>query len=462
MRSPDPILTAAEMRAAEAAAVVAGTPARLLMERAGIAAAEAIRIFAGPLPAVVLCGPGNNGGDGYVIARALAEQGVDVRVAATGEPASDPARDARKGWTGPVERIEEAKSAPLLIDALFGTGLSRALDVALSGALCRLAEAARISVAVDLPSGVATDSGAILSAVPDFDLTVTFGALKPSHLLQPAARHMGRIVVADIGIAATSKLVRIERPRLAKPGPDAHKYDRGYVAVLGGDMPGAAALCASAAARSGAGYVRLVADRHVRDVPQAVVQSTERDGANISDRRINALGVGPGLGRSDGAKGLLRQAMQSGHPLVLDADALNLIAEDIGLLSSLVEPPILTPHGGEFARLFGTLEGSKIDQVRAAAARANAVVLLKGADTVVAAPDGRAAISGGAPAWLATAGTGDVLTGIVAAMRARGMGAFEAACAAVWLHARAAELAGPFLIADDLIRHLPRALSECL
>ena len=487
MRSPDTILAATEMRAAEAAAIAAGAPARLLMERAGTAAAEAIRIFAGPLPALVLCGPGNNGGDGYVIARALAGQGVDVRVAATGEPASDPARDARKGWTGPVERIEGAEGAPLVIDALFGTGLSRPLDAGLSGALCRLAQAARISVAVDLPSGVATDNGAILSAVPDFDLTVTFGALKPSHLLQPAARHMGRIVVADIGIQGESDLVRIARPKLAKPGPGAHKYDRGYVAVVGGEMPGAAALCVSAAARAGAGYVRLVADQLIANVPQAVVQNPlcsgegrspvllsgaaglrpspehEEGSARIlADPRISALAIGPGLGRSNVSRALLRETIATGRPLVLDADALNLIAEDMELLSGLAEPPILTPHGGEFARLFGTLEGSKVDQVRAAAARANAVVLLKGADTVVAAPDGRAAISGGAPAWLATAGTGDVLTGIVAAMRARGMEAFEAACAAVWLHGRAAELAGPFLIADDLIRHLPQALSECL
>ncbi|QPQ56236.1 NAD(P)H-hydrate dehydratase [Allosphingosinicella flava] len=487
MRSADPILTAAEMRAAEEAAVAADTPARALMERAGQAAAAAIRAFAGPLPALILCGPGNNGGDGYVIARRLAEAGVDVRIAVTGDPVSQIARDARAAWSGSVEPIEAAESAPLLIDALFGTGLSRPLDAALSGALLRLAGEARVKAAVDLPSGVASDDGAILSPVPDFDMTVTFGALKPSHLLQPAARHVGRIVLADIGIAARSNLSRIGRPLLSAPGPDEHKYDRGYVSVVGGEMPGAAALCASAAMRAGAGYVRLIADAFVPDVPQAVVQSPLCSGAGrspaapkgetglrpapehnddvaalLADPRVNALLAGPGLGRSGRSRSLLHQAIEARHPLILDADALNLVGEDWGLFSDSSELPILTPHGGEFARLFGTLAGSKVEQARAAAVRANAVILLKGADTVVAGPDGRAAISAAAPAWLATAGTGDVLAGIVAAMRARGMPPFEAACAAVWLHGRAAELAGPFLIADDLIGHLGEALRECL
>ena len=465
MRSPDTILTAAEMRAAEAEAIRGGTSAATLMERAGKAAAEAIWRFAGPLPALILCGPGNNGGDGYVIARELKARGVDVRVAALDAPQRAEAVAAREAWDGPVEPLDAAAPAPLLIDALFGTGLSRPLDDMPANALMRLAQAARARVAVDLPSGVATDDGAILSPVPDFDLTVTFGALKPSHLLQPAARHMGRVAVADIGLIAESDLHRIARPQLRAPGPDDHKYTRGYIALLAGEMPGAAALCATAAVRSGAGYVRLIADTTVANVPRAVVQSPEyNDGAAeiIADPRIGALAVGPGLGRSERARAILRRAIAAGRPLILDADALTLIAADFGMLAGLDETAILTPHEGEFARLFGTIGGSKVERVRAAAARADAVVLLKGPDTVVAAPDGRAAISPAAPSWLASAGTGDALTGIVAAMRAGGMAPFEAACAAIWLHKRAAELAGPFLIADDLVAHLPAALTECL
>jgi hydroxyethylthiazole kinase-like uncharacterized protein yjeF len=448
------ILTAEEMRRAEANVIESGTAVGTLMERAGLGAAEAIRGFAGPVPALILCGPGNNGGDGYVIAREFRERGVKVRVAALGEPQSDAARAARASWAGEVEPLVSAESAPLLIDSLFGTGLRRGLDEAASSALMRLASEARVRVAVDMPSGVSTDDGAILPPVPDFDLTVTFGALKPCHLLQPAARHMGRIVIADIGVPAESRLHQITRPKLAMPGPDDHKYTRGYVAVVAGEMPGAAALAAAAAARSGAGYVQLHADAPVHGLPHAIVQG----GGSTIDERVGAVVLGPGLGRSEAAQALLQRLLETSKPLVLDADALHLLGER---LPQLAHQPILTPHSGEFARMFGTIPGSKVEQARAAAGRAQAVVVFKGPDTVVAAPDGRAAIAGPATAWLATAGTGDVLSGVIAAMRAKGLGAFEAACAGVWLHGRAAVLAGPGLIADDLIQRLPAALGEC-
>jgi len=457
MTSVDPILTAAEMRAAEEQAIACGTPVETLMERAGMAAAEAAWRFAGPLPTLILCGPGNNGGDGYVIARGLKERGVDVRVAALAEPSTPAARWARSRWEGTVESLEAAAPAALLIDALFGTGLRRPLDPAASIRLLELAAAAAVRVAVDLPSGVATDDGAILSPVPDYDLTITFATLKPAHLLQPAARHMGRVAVADIGIEAESSLHRIARPRLAPPGPDDHKYSRGYVAVLAGDMPGASALTAAAAARAGAGYVRLVGGM-ASILPSAVVRSAS--GTDLRDERIGALALGPGLGRDGAARALLDQAFASGRKLVLDADALVLMA-DSGPGDETPEEMILTPHAGEFERLFGTQSGSKVEQARAAARREKAVIVYKGADTVVAASDGRAAISATAPHWLASAGTGDVLTGIVAAMRARGLDAFEAACAGVWLHARAASQLGAGSIADDLIAHLPAALAEC-
>jgi hydroxyethylthiazole kinase-like uncharacterized protein yjeF len=288
------ILTAAEMRAAEEKAIAAGTPVRELMERAGKAAAEAIWRHAGPLPTLVLCGPGNNGGDGYVVARELAARGVKVRVAAESEPKSEAARQARANYAGPVEPLAKAAPAPLLVDALFGTGLGRPLDEALFGRLLALAQAAAVRVAIDLPSGAATDDGAILSPIPDVDLTISFQTLKPSHLLQPAARHMGRIVVADIGIEAESGLAEIARPFLSVPGPDAHKYSRGLVTVIAGNMPGASALAAAGAARGGAGSVRLQAREIVHGVPAAVVQNGAGQCDRLDDKRIGALLLGPG------------------------------------------------------------------------------------------------------------------------------------------------------------------------
>ena len=444
------ILTAAEMRAAEQRAIDAGTPVETLMERAGMGAAEAVWRYAGPLPALILCGRGNNGGDGYVVARGLKERGVAVRVAALCAPKSPPAQWARGLWDGPVEGLADAKPAPLLIDALFGTGLARPLADEVSTALLRLAQTARVRVAIDLPSGVATDDGATLRARR---------LLVATHLLQPAARHMGRIAVVDIGIVARSALSAIERPLLPAPGPDDHKYSRGYVAILAGEMPGAAALAAAAAARCGAGYVRLVASAVVPGVPSAVVQAPATDFVH-DDARLGAIVLGPGLGRCGDGKALLERALGWQRPLVLDGDALGLIGEH-GL-----RPPtgtILTPHAGEFARLFPDgFPGSKVDQTREAARRLGCVIAYKGPDTIVAAPDGRAAIAPPAPHWLASAGTGDVLAGIVGALRARGLGPFEAACAAAWLHGRAGAAAGPGLIADDLIAVLPHILAECL
>ena len=454
-----PILTAAGIRSAEAAAIAAGTSVETLMDRAGTAAAEAIWRYAAATPALVLCGPGNNGGDGYVVARRLAERGVPVRLAALAAPVSEAARAARAAWEGPVETLAEAPPAPLLVDALFGTGLSRPLEAEAARHLARLAEGARIRVAIDLPSGAATDDGALLSPVPDFDLTITFAAIKPSHLLQPAARHMGRLVVADIAVAATSRLRLVERPRLAAPGPDEHKYSRGYVLVVEGAMPGAAALAATAAARAGAGYVALAGEGGA--VPNAVVRRPAgRLEEALADPRIGAVLVGPGLGRDSAAWDKLVLALSAPHPVVLDGDALWLIGER-GRPARAEAPTLATPHAGEFAKAYGD-SGSKVEAARAAAARTGDTIVYKGPDTVVARSDGMAAISAGASAWLATAGTGDVLAGIVAAQCAAGLESFEAGCAGVWLHTRAAELAGPGLIADDLPLHLAAALAECL
>src|SRR5579864_4827647 len=289
-----PILTADAMRAAEKAAMEGGESVTSLMERAGAALAEATYRFAGPVSVLILCGPGNNGGDGYVAARHLAERGVDVRVAALGEPKSEAARWARSRWQGVVETLSETTpSAPLVIDALFGTGLKHSLDDTVIAQLSRLCDASLLSIACDLPSGVETDSGTELSAVPAYDMTVTFGALKPAHRLHPAMHKCGRLVLADIGIEAEPAWREIAPPELPALDPGGHKYDRGLVHVLAGTMPGAAALAAKAAARSGAGYVRISTSKPIDGLPSAIVQI---DSAPVNDERIRCLLVGPGMG----------------------------------------------------------------------------------------------------------------------------------------------------------------------
>ncbi|MEO8454637.1 MAG: NAD(P)H-hydrate dehydratase [Sphingomicrobium sp.] len=447
-----PILTAERMRVAEHAAIDAGTTVEELMERAGAALAEAAYRFAGPLPALILTGPGNNGGDGYVAARHLATRGVKVRIAALAEPKSDAAKWARSRWSGAVEDLgDDTGPEPLVIDALFGTGLKRGLEVTAAQSLSRLCNAAMVKVACDLPSGVETDTGAELGSVPAFDLTVTFGGLKPAHRLHPAMHKCGRVVLADIGITAETPWHEIGSPKLPPLEPGGYKYTRGMVHCVGGAMAGAIALGAAAAYRGGAGYVRIGADSYVPNVPAAVVQGLK---GRLDDDHIGALLIGPGLGR-DGSE-LLDQALSAGRPLVLDGDALALLG-DPRRLNGL--DAILTPHQGEFTQLFGAIEGGKPERALEAARRAQSVVVYKGPDTLVASPDGRLGFAPPAPEWLATAGTGDVLAGITAAMRARGLAPFEAACAAVWLHGRAAEIAGPQMIADDLVAAIPRAIA---
>lgn len=448
------ILTAAQVRAAEERAIAAGTPVEALMETAGHGVAEAAWRFAGPVRTLVLCGPGNNGGDGYVAARHLAARGMNVTVAALGAPKAGAAAAAREAWTGPVVDLDAAPPATLLIDALFGTGLARGLDAPIAARLTDLAAAAHARIAVDLPSGVETDSGAILSPVPAFDLTVSLGALKPAHLLQPAAAACGRVAVVDIGLDATSELHLLARPDLAPPGPADHKYTRGQVAIFGGAMPGAAELAALGAAHAGAGYVLLFGREAADRAPHAIVRR-RFDPAAIEDARLAALVIGPGLGRDAAAKALLDTALASAKPLVVDGDALHLLGRvRMGRLGRAV----LTPHEGEFRAAFGDLPGSKVDRARAAACAANAVIVYKGADTVIAAPDGRAAIAAPGSNWLSTAGTGDVLAGAIGAMLARGLDPFAAAEAGVWLHARAAMLAGKAFTADELAARLSDAL----
>jgi hydroxyethylthiazole kinase-like uncharacterized protein yjeF len=446
-----PILTADKMRAAEQAAIGAGTSVTELMECAGAALAEAAFRFAGPLPTLILCGPGNNGGDGYVAARHLAARGVAVRVAALAEPKSEAAIAARAQWLGDVEALtQNTTGAPLLIDAVFGTGLKRGLDDALCLLLSELAHEAVVSVACDVPSGVDSDTGELLGSVHHFDLAVTFGALKPAHRLFPAMAKCGRVVLAEIGVEAGPEWHEIGPPTLPPLDPAGHKYDRGLVHMLAGKMPGAIALAATAAARAGAGYVRVSISQRIEGLPSAVVQV---DTAEVNDPRIGCLLVGPGMGD---IPQVLTLALTSQAPKVIDADAISQLGDPERLRG---QNAIITPHEGEFVRLFGEIEGSKPERALEAARRSGAVVIYKGPDTLVAAPDGRLGFAPPAPAWLASAGTGDVLAGVAAAMRARGLDAFEAACAAVWLHGRAAEIAGPQLIADDLAAAAPQALA---
>ncbi|MEO8617782.1 MAG: NAD(P)H-hydrate dehydratase [Sphingomicrobium sp.] len=445
-----PILTAEVMHATEQAVIDVGTTVDTLMDRAGKALAEAIYAHAGMRPALFLCGPGNNGGDGYVAARYLREKGVDVRVAALGEPKSVAAKSARDSWGAAVERIENVQHAPVFVDCLFGTGLSRGLDPLVAEKLSTLAAAATVTVACDLPSGVDTDSGAILSPIPQNDLTVTFGAMKPAHRLMPAMAAMGRVIVGDIGIVASSDWHEVGTPSLPPIATDAHKYSRGLVHCLAGAMPGAIALSALAAARAGAGYVRISTSQPIGGLPHAIVQTGD---AQLNDPRIGCLIVGPGMGD---LPPVLTLALTSHAPKVVDADAIRLVGDPARLHG---QHAILTPHQGEFEALFGMIEGSKAVRALEAARRAQSIIVFKGPDTLVAAPDGRLAFAPPAPAWLASAGSGDVLAGIIAAMRARGMPAFEAACAAVWLHGRAAEVAGPSMIADDLAAAIPSVLA---
>lgn len=447
-----PILTAAGMRAAEQAAIDRGASVEQLMEQAGAGLAEAAYRFAGPLPALILCGPGNNGGDGYVAARHLQARGVAVRIAALAEPKSEAARWARSQWGGEVEGLDSnTPPTPLVIDALFGTGLNKGLEAVVSQQLSTLCSQAVARVSCDLPSGVQTDSGAWLSECPKFDLTVTFGALKPAHRLFPAIQSCGRVVLADIGIVAETQWHEIGAPDLPPLKAGGHKYDRGLVHALAGKMPGAIALAATAAARAGAGYVRVSTSRSIENLPAAIVQV---DTAEVNDERIGCLLVGPGMGD---IPQVLTLALTSKAPKVIDADGITQLGEPERLQR---QDAIITPHSGEFAKLFGDTDGSKAEQALDAARRSGAVVVYKGPDTVVAAPDGRLGFAPAAPEWLASAGTGDVLSGIIAAFRARGMPAFEAACAGVWVHGRAAEIAGSGLIADDLAAAIPSVLAS--
>ena len=442
-----PILTNAAMREAEAACAVQGTPLPRLMELAGAAVADTAWRMAAGAPVLILCGPGNNGGDGYVAARLLAERGAAVRVAALGEPATDLAKAARAGWSGPVERLDgRLAPAPLIIDALFGVGLSRPIADELAAILGHFAD--RRTLAVDVPSGIDSDGTSNWMPPLPADVTLALGALKPAHVLLPTAPACGRVLLAPIGISANKVKRTLPRTREAKPEAAAHKFTRGMVLVFAGPMRGAAGLTAAAALRAGAGYVVL--DGSERAPFSAIIaESDAKFGERLDDPRVGAVVIGPGFPAGDELLFDVEAALDSGKPLVLDAAAIDAA---LPRLSETPRKAILTPHEGEFTRAFPQLYGSKIDRAKAAAARTQAVVVYKGADTIIAAPDGRVVAAWPGSPWLATAGTGDVLAGACGAMLARGGDVFDAAVAAVGWHIAQAARIGPGLVADDLIR----------
>ncbi|HTM95423.1 MAG TPA: NAD(P)H-hydrate dehydratase [Croceibacterium sp.] len=457
------ILTAAQMRAAEDAAVARGISVGELMQRAGEGAADWVwRISAGH-PVTVLCGPGNNGGDGYVLAEAIRRRGGAVRVVAAMEPATDAAKAARAAYRGEIAGPEGCQGA-VLVDCLFGTGLSRPLAAGLVALLADLAKAHHHAVAVDLPSGVATDTGEVLQpGLPRFDATLALGAWKPAHWLMPAMALMGERRLVEIGIGPTSRdAMLLERPRLAAPRRDAHKYTRGLVLVIAGKLPGASLMACEGAMRAGAGAVRL-AGTLPPSLPPDVIVRGEPLAVQLADERTGAVLVGPGLGTGDDARQCLGEVLGAGRATVIDADALTLL--DPQVLKGNGAPRILTPHDGEMSRLlnsFNLEDDIKPQRAAALAKAARSVVIAKGPDTVIAAPDGRLAYAPSPTSWLSVAGTGDVLAGIAASRLAATGDPFRAACEGVWLHGEAARLAGPAFLASDLAARVSAAVAAAL
>jgi len=458
------VLTAAQMRAAEQALFDAGVSVTELMETAAGGAAEWIRRVAAGRSVTVLCGPGNNGGDGYVIARLLREAGNAVSVIAPLPPATEAAREACRRWGGAVAETGEGAGGDVFVDCLFGSGLTRPLSDAHAALLRDLAAAHRFRVAVDLPSGVATDSGALLNeGLPAFDLTLALGAWKFAHWSLPGRALMGQVRLVPIGIAPVEGAAQlVERPRIGAPAADSHKYRRGLLAILAGAMPGASLLAAAAAQRAGAGYVKLLAPAADPRTPPDVVTDTAPRSDALADPRIAAVLVGPGLGRDEAARERLEAALHHARALVIDADALMLLRP--GMLPTGA-PILATPHDGELETLcasFGVTGEGRRNRALALARASGMVVLAKGPDSIVAAPDGRCALGPPAPSWLSVAGTGDVLAGIAASRMATGADPFAAGCDALWLHGEAARRAGPALTPSQLAERVSEALAAAL
>ncbi|WP_404385761.1 NAD(P)H-hydrate dehydratase [Caenispirillum salinarum] len=476
------LLTVEEMARADKAAAARGVPSLLLMESAGMAVANAIRARFPRRPVLVACGPGNNGGDGFVIARLLARKGWPVTVGLLGDPAKlkGDAKTNFERWRGPVKTLCASllETGPLVVDALFGAGLARDLE----GAALDVVEAINARgldcVAVDVPSGIDGNTGGIRGAAPRCALTVTFFRRKPGHVLYPGRAHCGETVLADIGIPAAvlgdevSPTAAVNGPNLwtiPEPAAEDHKYRRGHAVVVGGGaMTGAGRLAGRGARRMGAGMLTIAAPAEAGalyqgDAPGNIVKPVEAAAdlsALLEDERYNAVLLGAGGGKGAVLASMVLAVLKLDRSVVLDADALTSFADDPAMLFEAVQgPTVFTPHTGEFSKIFPDLQGDKLVKSREAAKRSGAVVVLKGADTVIAGPDGRAVVNTAAPPTLATAGSGDVLGGMILGLMAQGMGPFEAACAGVWLHGVAGAVHGPGLIAEDIPDALPAVLA---
>ena len=479
MGSAPEILTVEAMTAADQAAIADGTSGVKLMEQAGRAVAEAIRQRYRPCRTVVLCGPGNNGGDGYMVARVLKRRGWPVWVEALAPPTTPDARAVAARWRGetlPLAAVE--RPADLIIDALFGAGLSRPLEgAALSQA--RTSHLAKTPVvAIDVPSGIDGDTGRVLGdAAFRADLTVTFHRRKIGHALEPGRSACGELVVADIGLGPTASDVVENRPSLWRdkfPWPTAasHKHARGALAVVSGDAfhTGAARLASRGGLRIGAGLVTVLSSPAAAQVNAAHLEAVmlgvfdNEQALTEAAGRADAVIIGPAAGITPATRANLFALARTGAALVVDADALTVFRDKPSdLFSALDRDDVLTPHVGEFERLFPGLLASSPHRIAAAqeaARRAGAIVLLKGPDTVIAAPDDRAAVCLDDAPWLATAGSGDVLAGFIGGLIAQGMDSFEAACAGAWIHAACARRFGPGLIAEDLPGLAPTVLAE--
>ncbi len=478
------LLSVAQTNEADRLTAAAGRSVVELMESAGRAVAGEIARRFPPRPLTVLCGPGNNGGDGFVTALALSQAGWKVRVALTGS------RDDLRGaalahaqrWPGPVEALGPPviEGAELVVDALFGSGLNRPLDAQTAAILALVQTRGIPIVAVDVPSGVRGDSGAADGAVAAV-CTVTFARKKPAHVLLPGRDLCGDVVVADIGIpdrvldalgidtwenAPAQWLAKLPQPQFS-----GNKYTRGHALLVGGyPMTGAARMAARATARIGAGLTTIAVPEPALPIYAAALTSimvqplgSEHDlDALLADRRYTACLIGPGAGVNDSTRARALRMLASGKAVLLDADAITAFAKNPDeLFAAMRTPCVITPHEGEFRRLF-SIDGDKLTRARAAARRSGAIIVLKGADTVIAAPDGRASINSNAPATLATAGSGDVLGGLILGLLAQAMDPFLAACAAVWIHGAAAAAFGPGLLAEDLPDLIPGVLRELL
>lgn len=483
------VLTTAEMERADRLTIAEGTPGFALMMSAGQAVAEAAMDLVEAGPILVVAGRGNNGGDGFVAAAELAARGREVSVILLCERDSlqGDAASAARGWKYPVLPFNpQAIGKPaLIIDALFGAGLNRPVK----GEPYDMIEAINANgapvIAVDLPSGINGDSGAVMGIAIRATETVTFFRRKPAHLLLPGRIHCGRVRLADIGIdprvleeikpKTFENIPQAWREAFPVPRIDTHKYARGHTVVVSGDIAatGAARMAARAALRAGTGLATLASPRDALAVNAAAltavmvraIDTVPEFAELMSDKRLNACVIGPGAGVGGRTRDLVLAALSTQRGLVLDADALTSFAEAPDRLFEAIKAGhqpqvVLTPHEGEFPRLFSDISNkyplrSKLERVRAAAQRSGAIVLLKGPDTVVASPDGRATIASNAPPWLATAGAGDVLSGMIGGLLAQGVPAFEAAGMGVWMHGEAAREAGPGLIAEDLPEVLP-------